>query len=57
MLGAPCGNSICCCFQMIDYTGGRTLDDLIEFVEAQVEGEEEEDKEVDEEEAVKKDEL
>lgn len=44
---------------MIDYTGGRTLDDLIEFVEAQVEEEREEegDGEVDEEEAVKKDEL
>lgn len=45
---------------MIDYTGGRTLDDLIEFVEAQVEedGEErEEGGEGEEEEAVKKDEL
>lgn len=40
---------------MIDYTGGRTLDDLIEFVEAQVEGDEPE--EGGEEEAVKKDEL
>ena len=30
---------------MVDYTGGRTLDDLIEFVEAQVEGDSGEDEE------------
>ena len=37
---------------MIDYTGGRTLEDLIEFLEAQVagEGEEEEEGEGEEEE-------
>jgi protein disulfide-isomerase A1 len=50
--------------EMIDYTGGRTLEDLIEFLEAQVagEGEEEEEGEGEEEEeqeedAAKKDEL
>ena len=35
---------------MIDYTGGRTLDDLIEFVEAQAEWEEGEEEEGEEEE-------
>ena len=37
---------------MIDYTGGRTLDDLIEFVEAQMvwDGDEEEEGEGEEEE-------
>ena len=35
---------------MIDYTGGRTLDDLIQFVEAQSEWEEEEEEEDDDEE-------
>ena len=34
---------------MIDYTGGRTLDDLIQFVEAQSEWEEEEEEEEEEE--------
>lgn len=34
---------------MIDYTGGRTLDDLIEFVETQVSGETEGEEEAGEE--------
>jgi len=35
---------------VIDYNGGRTLDDLIQFVEARVEGKEPEEEEEEEEE-------
>ena len=39
-----------CLPQVIDCTGGRTLEDLIEFVETQVNGESEDEEEEEEEE-------
>ena len=43
-------------FQIVDYNGGRTLEDLIKFVEKQVSGDFEEEEEEEEEEAEPEDE-
>ena len=43
--------------QVIDYNGGRTLDDLIQYVEARVEGKEVEQEEEQEEEMEEMEEM